>query len=126
MASRLVHPRRQLLRAVDLGDADAGTEVGRFGEAGEPEGVGDPLGDDVRLALPVAAQDTQPRHLGDAGLGEEGFGDRLVHRHGGTEDTGADVGDVRQFEHALDGAVLPHRTVEDGEDDVDVAGENGR
>jgi hypothetical protein len=43
---------------------------------------------------------------------------RLVHAGGGAEHAGADVGDVGEFEEALDGAVFAEGAVEDGEDDV--------
>ena len=41
-----------------------------------------------------------------------------MYADGGAEDSGADVGDVGEFEEALDGAVFAEGSVEDGEDYV--------
>ena len=45
----------------------------------------------------------------------------LVHHDRGREHARADVGDVEHLEHALDGAVLAVGTVQQREDDVDLA-----
>ena len=63
------------------------------------------------------------RGLREAGGGEEMLHGVFVHAGGGAEDAGADVGDVGEFEEALDGAVFAEGAVEDGEDDVERLGE---
>ena len=61
--------------------------------------------------------------LRQASGGEELLHGGLVHAGGGAEDAGADVGDVGEFEEALDGSVFAEGAVEDGEDDVEGLGE---
>ena len=61
--------------------------------------------------------------LRQADRGEELLHDGLVHACGGAEDAGADVGDVGEFEEALDGAVFTEGAVKNGEDDVEGLGE---
>ena len=61
--------------------------------------------------------------LRQAGGSEELLHGGLVHAGGGAEDAGADVGDVGEFEEALDGSVFAEGAVEDGEDDVEGLGE---
>ena len=57
--------------------------------------------------------------LREAGGGEELLHGGLVHAGGGAENAGAYVGDVGEFEEALDGAVFAEGAVEDGEDYVE-------
>ena len=111
-----------------LADADARAGAGRLDEhrqpqraPGLPEGtVGGVLGgaalrrhDDVRA-------DRQ------AGADEQDLHDRLVHRRSGGEHSRADVRDPGQLEQPLQGAVLAVRTVQEREDDVDLAELAGR
>ena len=71
------------------------------------------------VALPVALQhhlvvaDRQPAR------GEHQFHRRLVHADGRGEHAGADVGDVRELEQALHGAVLAVRPVQHREHDIE-------
>ena len=66
----------------------------------------------------MGAGESEPWGLREAGSGEEFLHDVLVHTGGGAEDAGADVGDVGEFEEALDSPVLTEGAVEDGKDDV--------
>jgi hypothetical protein len=50
----------------------------------------------------------------------------LVHSDGRTQHTGADVGDVRQFQQPLDGPVFAIRAVQDRKHDVDIADGSSR
>ena len=68
--------------------------------------------------MPFAAEQVDVRGLGKAGGGEELLHDGLVHAGGGTEDAGANVCNISEFEEALDGAVFAEGAVEDGKDDV--------
>ena len=61
-------------------------------------------------------------HDGNSGGDEQRLHDVFVHARGRTEDARADVGNVGEFEQALDGAVLAEGAVQHGEDDVDVDG----
>ena len=72
------------------------------------------------IGAPLGAEQGDVRGLGQAGGGEEPLHGVLVHGGGGAEDAGADVGDVGEFEEALDGAVFAEGAVEDGEDDVEA------
>ena len=51
--------------------------------------------------------------LRDAGRREDLLGHRLVHRQSRAEHAGPGVGNVGEFEQALHGAVLAHRTVQE-------------
>jgi len=62
--------------------------------------------------------------LRQASGGEELLHGGLVHAGGGAEDAGADIGNVGEFEEALDGAVFAEGAVQDGEDDVKGLGES--
>ena len=83
--------------------------------------------DESRRALwvgaPLAAQQRDVGCLRQAGGGEEPLHRVLVHRGGGAEHAGADVGDVGQLKQALDGAVLAEGAVQHGEDNVQRGGE---
>ena len=59
---------------------------------------------------------------GQAGGGEHGLHGGLVHADGAAEDAGADVGDVCEFEEALDGAVFAEGAVKDGKNGVEGGG----
>jgi hypothetical protein len=59
-------------------------------------------------------------HNWDAGTLEDALSEFLIHGGGATEDAGADVGKVSEFEEALHGAVFAEGAVDDGEDNVDV------
>ena len=64
-------------------------------------------------------------HDGKAGGAEQSLHDVFVHAGGGAQHSGADVGNVGEFEQALDGAVFAKCAVQDGKDDVDVDGAIG-
>src|SRR4029077_14888706 len=59
------------------------------------------------------------RRDGDAAVAHHLLEQVLVHREGRAGDAGADVGDIRELEQALHGAVLAERAVQDRQDDVD-------
>ena len=52
-------------------------------------------------------------------MGEDLLHGRLVHAGGASEHPAPDVGDAGELEHALYGAVLAVRAMQDGEDHVD-------
>ena len=61
------------------------------------------------------------RHGHSCGL-KQGLGELFVHAGCAGEDAVADVREVEEFEEALDRAVFAIGSVQNGEDDVDVAG----
>src|SRR5713226_8425454 len=56
---------------------------------------------------------------------EERLHDVFVHASGRAENSGADVGNVSQFEQPLNGAIFAESSVQHGENDVDVNGAVG-
>src|SRR5207248_8402982 len=88
-----------------------GAEARGLDEAGEAEGVVD------RLA--VAQGDVSGDR--DAAVAQYLLEEVLVHAQRRCCNAGADVGNSRQFQQPLDGAVLAEGAVEDREDDVDRA-----
>ena len=62
--------------------------------------------------------ESAPPGLGDPGGLGELLGHDLVHRHCAAEHSAAHVGDVGDLEQPLDGAVLAHRAMEEGEHDA--------
>ncbi len=118
-----IHRGGEFAAVVDFADADGGAEIRGFYEEGVGELLFDALDAALGVGLPLAAEEGDVRRLGQAGGGEELLHCVLVHAGGGAEDAGADVGDVGEFEEALDGAVFAEGAVEDGEDDVEGLGE---
>ena len=115
-----VHRGRKLFAVMHLADSDRRAEVRGLHKQGILQRGFDLLGGFLRIGAPLTAQHREIRRLRQAGGGEELLHRVLVHAGGGTEDTGADVGDVGQLKEALDRAVLAEGAVQDGEDDVDV------
>ena len=110
--------RRPAPPFLDDRNPDAGAESRRFDDHGEAERVLD------TVAMAVEHRDAvRDRH---ALVPHDGLEEVLVHaeRRGGH--AGADVGDVRELEEALHGAVLAEGPVQDGEDDVDAFERRGR
>jgi hypothetical protein len=100
----------ELLVGVGLGDADRGSEPGRFDEDRIPERV---LG-----ALPRAKGDVASDR--DASVAHHRLEHVLVHGERRAEDACTDVRHSRELEKALHRSVLPEGPVQDREDDVDV------
>ena len=114
----------QFAAVVDFADADRGAQVRGLDEE---RVVAERLLDEARASFGIGRHSPRSRvtcgRLGQASGGEEALHGVLVHAGGGAEDAGADVGDVGEFEEALDGAVFAEGAVEDGEDDVERCGE---
>ena len=104
-----------------LGDAEAGAAAGRLHEQRVAELVGRALAAAGRVVLPLARGDRDRRHHRQPGGREHDLHVGLVHADRGGEHAGADVPDPGHLEHALDGAVLAPRPVQQREDHVDVA-----
>ena len=113
----------KLASMVDLGDADRGAEVRGLDEDRVGERLLDEAGAAFGVGAPCAAQEDEMRRLLQTGGGEETLHGVLVHGGGGAEHAGADVGDVGEFEEALNGAILAEGAVEHGKDDVQRGGE---
>ena len=77
--------------------------------------------DDTRMpeTHPETLFECRRRHglVGDPRPVGDDLGHRLVHRHCRAEDAGTRVGDIGQFEHALDRAVLAERSVQQRQHD---------
>ena len=77
----------------------------------------------VMQCLPIAGIESldrrDPRHHGDSRIACQSLGDILIHAYGTAQHAAADIGDIRQFQQSLDGAILAQRTMHDGEDDID-------
>jgi hypothetical protein len=83
-------------------------------------------GDRIRVAIPLPPEDDDIRSHREAARQEQRLHHRLVHAHRRSEDAGADVRDVGEFEQPLHRPILAVRTVKDRKDDVDVhVGERG-
>ena len=74
-----------------------------------------------RVAVPLARGDRHRRHHRQPGGLQHDLHVGLVHADRAGEHAGADVADAGHLEHALDGAVLAPRAVQQREDDVDLA-----
>ena len=116
VAARELDGGGELARVVNLRDADRRAEPRRLHEHRVVEGV---------LRLVAVAERDVPRDR-DPAVSEHGLEQVLVHAQRGGGDAGADVGDARELEEALHGAVLAERAVEDREHDVDLAERRGR
>ena len=125
MARSLVHRGREVGRRADLADADARAEVRGLHEAGETRRRGDSRRHRGRPDPPLAAEHDRVLDDGQTVRAEEAFHRRLVHPDGGGRHAGADVGEVREFEHTLDRPVFAVRAVEHDEHDVELAAEAG-
>ena len=112
--------RLQVLGGRHPGDAHARAGPGRLDEHGVAQG-GDGVHRGRRVTLPLRVGDHGVRADREAGGGEDDLHVVLVHARGGGQHPGADVADVRELEHALQGAVLAERAVQQREDDVDLA-----
>ena len=77
------------------------------------------------IFLPFAAQNRDVPDDRKSRGDEQGLHDVFVHTGGGTEDTRTNVGNISQFEQALDGAVFAESAVKHGENDVDIDGAVG-
>ena len=102
-----------------LADADGAAEVSGLDEDGIGEGLFDEADGAFGVGAPLAAQQRDVRRLWQAGGGEETLHGVLIHGGGGAEDAGADVGDVRELEESLDGAIFAEGAVQDGKDDIE-------
>ena len=60
--------------------------------------------------------------LRDAVSGQHVLGHRFVHADRRSQNSGADIGEIEQFEQTLDRAVLSHRAVEQRQDDRGAGG----
>jgi hypothetical protein len=125
MGDRLLDRAVELGGVVDLGDADAGAATGRLHE----ERVAQLLRTRAAgggVLRPLAGGDHDRRHRGHAGGVERDLHESLVHADRGGEHARADVPHAGHLEQALERAVLTPRTVQEGEDDVDVTEHPGQ
>src|SRR5439155_22303475 len=100
-------------------DPDARAAVRGLHEAGIAEGLLDGLDKAVAPGFEVASpQDTMIDDR-ETGLAEHDLHHRLVHPQRRTQDTRADVGDVRQLEEPLQRALLSAHAMNDREDDIE-------
>src|SRR5690606_24885147 len=114
----------QLVRLVDLADADAGATAGGLHEhrvAHRRDGLlaGAPIPGPLPRPEHGKRRDRQPVRP------EHQVGVVLVHRGCAAEHPGADIPYAGELEHALDRAVLAEWAVEEREDNIDLA-EGGR
>ena len=107
-----------------LADAHRGAGAGGLDEHGIVEAALQQLDGLLQPVLQVRAPDQLPGGLGDAGVVHDQLGQGLVHSHSGGGDVGADVGDARQLQQALHGAVLAVLTVHHREHHVDALPDN--
>src|SRR5215207_8422209 len=87
-------------------------------EAREAEGIFDLLYPGLPVLLPLLAGQGDPPDLRESVVREDLLHCRLVHACSAPEHPAPDVGDARELEHPLYGAVLAVRPVQDGEDHV--------
>lgn len=124
MTAGLLDRRVEAGELVDLGDAHGGAAAGGLDEqrpavlTGE---VHDPLAYAGGVAVPLARPDDLVRSDRESEGEEDALHVLLVLADGRGEDARADVGHPGEFEQPLEGAVLPVRAVQHGEDDVDLA-----
>ena len=109
VAERKIDRGTQRVDRLRFAHADGRTEVCRFDERRQTQRR-DQLGD--RVVAEVALVHGSRPHLRNAVEREHLFGLGLVHREGRAEDTRPHVGHARQFEQALDGAVLAEWAVQ--------------
>ena len=103
-----------------LADADAGTGVRGFDEDGVAQLCRDAVQNDGAVQRKVGAAGGRPLAVGHPGGVHQRVGDGFVHADGAAQHAAAHVGDARQLEQTLDGAVLAVFAVHDGGADVDA------
>ena len=101
---------------------DATTHVSRLNENRVAQGCLDSRINRVGVSSEVGAAHQQPGQQRQSGGGESRFHQTFIHAHGACGDTAAHVGQPRQFEQALDGAIFAHWAVEHREDDLNGGG----
>ncbi len=115
----LLHSRHELGFVSDLRDADARAEIGGLHEPRIREG-GFAFGSH-RLGIvapPLAQEHAVGRDL-ELPLPKQRFHGGLVHADGGAEHSRSHVGNVRELEQSLHGAVLTERSVQNREHHVE-------
>ena len=90
-----------------------------FTKTGKPSLATIAVHDAAPVALPVALQNHFVVAERQPARGEDQLHRRLVHADGRGEHAGADVGDVRELEQALHGAVLAVRPVQHRKHDIE-------
>ncbi len=108
----------QLRSRARLAHADRRTHVRRLHETWECE-LGLYAADELVDVLPVAER--EGARGGETGTDEHPLHRDLVHRERGAEHARPDVGQSRELEHALRGAVFAVRAVQQRDHDVDIA-----
>ena len=111
---RQVQRLGQFSPVVDLRDTYRRTKIGGFDEHRAPEAFFQPSG--VLVSFP--AGNGKVIHRGQAPLAKQPLHDILIHGHGRTQHTGADVWQVGQLQETLHGPVLTERSVQNRENDV--------
>jgi len=110
----------ELIPVVGLGDAHAGTGVGRLDEDGPAQLGNGTVTHAVQVVLDLPAAGTQPLGVGDTGGIKQSVGHGLVHADGACQHAAAHIGDAGQLQQALHGAVLAPQAVEHRDDDIDM------
>ena len=110
----------ELIPVVGLGDAHAGTGVGRLDEDGPAQLGNGTVTHAVQVALDLPAAGTQPLGVGNTGGIEQGVGHGLVHADSACQHAAAHIGDAGQLQQALHGAVLAPQAMERGDDHIHV------
>ena len=108
----------QLIVIVGAGDTDGGTRGAGLHKYGVAELLC--FMADAVHAVEIPGVDGLPAGGGDMGSGKEPLCNILIHAVGACLDAAADVGDAREVQYTLNGAVLAVLAVQDGEDDVEA------
>ena len=122
---RFCDGRAEFLPIVRLRDSDRRPQVCGLYENGIFQLTLDPLLHFFRFALELAAQHGHVFHHGQSSRAEQRLHNVFIHARGRTEDAGANVGDVGQFEQTLNRPIFAEGSVQHGEDNIYVNGAIG-